>query len=804
MKIIDKISGLYWDLIKGLNSVRPLRPLSYVIDVETYRNPKIQRILLFVSFVIILAFIMAPETRFTTVEYKVGDYAPKDIKASKDYIIVDKEATERERTEAVNTIPSVFDLDGTALVSLFDRIESAFNLMREVSAKAKNEKERNLIYDENRGAFSDLLDVKLPDSTFEELKKQNFNQQIEKTMKRLLEGLSGYYIAGSFDTISAEVKRKGVTLINSQTKSETLLLNLDKVIDIETARNILGNKARSLSPEVSSRIVKPALEVSRLLIKPNVTYNLTETDRRKELAAEKVKPVTIKIEKGQMIIEDGYRIDKNHLTILNGIAESQKDYNLFLIFLGILTVISILVYVSYIFASKNISKFKSSNKDLLFYCIVILVFMIITKFGLFIADAFGDRYENIPQSAFKFAIPVIAGAMLVRIVLNSESAILYTIISSIFSGIILGDDVLFMSYLFVGSLLGAHLVAQTKQRSTLVYAGFVVGLVNILLIFLLSVSRLKLLYVDVLSSISSDPGTVFSSLAFALFGFFGAIIASVLVLGITPVVELLFGYTTDIKLVELSNLDHPLLKDMVIRAPGTYHHSIIVGNLAEAGATAINANPLLARVSAYYHDIGKIKKPNYFIENTTIENNPHDRLSPHMSSLILISHVKDGVDLAKKYKLGNEIIDVIQQHHGTHLINYFYQRAVKSDDGKGNPVDEKSFRYPGPKPQTREAGLVLLADNVEAASKVLTDPKPARVEAMVQSIIERLFLDGQLDQCELTLKDLDAIGRSFIQVLNGIFHQRIDYPEPVIDPEREEEETEAVKVDGTDKKREAP
>jgi putative nucleotidyltransferase with HDIG domain len=337
-----------------------------------------------------------------------------------------------------------------------------------------------------------------------------------------------------------------------------------------------------------------------------------------------------------------------------------------------------------------------------------------------------------------------------------------------------------------------------------VYAGFVVGLVNILLILLLNVSKLKLLYTDVLSSISTDPGTFFSALAFGLFGFLGAIIASVLVLGFTPLVELIFGYTTDIKLVELSNLDHPLLKDMVIRAPGTYHHSIIVGNLAEAGATAINANPLLARVSAYYHDIGKIKKPNYFIENTTIDINPHDRLSPHMSSLILISHVKDGVDLARKYKLGDEIINVIQQHHGTHLINYFYQRAVEADDGKGNPVDEKSFRYPGPKPQTREAGLVLLADNVEAASKVLTDPKPARVEAMVQSIIERLFLDGQLDQCELTLKDLDAIGRSFTQVLNGIFHQRIDYPEPVIDPEREEAETEDDKVDGPDKKREAP
>jgi hypothetical protein len=229
--------------------------------------------------------------------------------------------------------------------------------------------------------------------------------------------------------------------------------------------------------------------------------------------------------------------------------------------------------------------------------------------------------------------------------------------------------------------------------------------------------------------------------------------------------------------MELANLDQPVLRDLMVQAPGTYHHSVIVGALVEAAAEAIGANPLLAKVSAYYHDLGKMKKPLYFVENQGYGVNKHEKLAPSMSSLILISHVKDGVELARKHKLSREIIDIIQQHHGTSLIAYFYHKAQNCRNTAQPEINIEDYRYPGPKPQTREAGLVMLADAVEAASRSLVEPNPARIQGLVQKIMNNIFSDGQLDECELTLKDLHSIARSFNKILSGIFHRRIAYPE---------------------------
>jgi putative nucleotidyltransferase with HDIG domain len=211
----------------------------------------------------------------------------------------------------------------------------------------------------------------------------------------------------------------------------------------------------------------------------------------------------------------------------------------------------------------------------------------------------------------------------------------------------------------------------------------------------------------------------------------------------------------------------------MITAPGTYHHSVIVGNLVEAAAEAVGVNPLLARVSAYYHDIGKMKMPEYYVENQAGSISKHDKLSPHMSSMILISHVKEGVELTRQYNLPHMITDIIEQHHGTNLISYFYQKA-KNEPGE-NPSEE-DYRYPGPKPQSRVAALVMLADAVEASSRVLKDPTSSRIEALVDKIVNHVFLDGQLDECELTLKDISSVKKDFTYILTGIFHKRIDYP----------------------------
>jgi putative nucleotidyltransferase with HDIG domain len=241
-----------------------------------------------------------------------------------------------------------------------------------------------------------------------------------------------------------------------------------------------------------------------------------------------------------------------------------------------------------------------------------------------------------------------------------------------------------------------------------------------------------------------------------------------------PLFEYFFKVTTDISLLELLDLNHPLMKHLMISAPGTYHHSIIVGNLVESCAEDVGVNPLMARVGAYYHDIGKVKMPEYFIENQSSGMSKHEKLTPHMSSMILTSHVKEGVDLADQHKLPEEVKDFIQQHHGTALIKYFYEKAKGQENGTETPAQE--YKYPGPRPQSRIAALIMMADAVEAASRVLHDPTPARIAALVDKIINHIFLTGQLDECELTLKDITVIKNKFTRILTGILHKRIDYP----------------------------
>ncbi len=282
------------------------------------------------------------------------------------------------------------------------------------------------------------------------------------------------------------------------------------------------------------------------------------------------------------------------------------------------------------------------------------------------------------------------------------------------------------------------------------------------------------------------------------FGIFNGFFCAVVVTGTIPIIESIFKYTTDIKLLELANMNSPALRELMVRAPGTYHHSIIVGNLVEAAAEAINANPLMARVAAYYHDIGKIRKPLYFIENVGSHENRHDKLAPSMSALVLTAHVKDGIEMAREAKLGRELIDIIRQHHGSSLIKFFYDKAKSQSNPGVQQIDERDYRYPGPKPQTREAALIMLADAVEAASRTLTDPTPARIQGMVQKIINNIFIDGQLDECELTLKDLHFIAKSFNRILAGIFHHRVDYPEPAF-KERDKEGGKRKKLEDSDR-----
>ncbi|RMD60269.1 MAG: HDIG domain-containing protein [Nitrospirae bacterium] len=336
-----------------------------------------------------------------------------------------------------------------------------------------------------------------------------------------------------------------------------------------------------------------------------------------------------------------------------------------------------------------------------------------------------------------------------------------SVIISIIAGLWLHDP-LYTVYVIAGSVTAAFSVIKCKRRTCLLKAGLFISIVNIF-------SALTTILAK--GSSTNDIGFI------TLMAFINGFLVSTLVSVFLPLLEYLFGLTTNISLLEWLDLNQPLMKSLLVNAPGTYHHSIITANLAEAAAEAVGVNPLEARVGAYYHDIGKMKMPEYFIENQNGIYNRHDRLTPTMSSLILIAHVKEGVELAKKHKLPKIIRDIIQQHHGTSLIKYFYQKAKDmTGSSENNIISEENFRYPGPKPQTKAAAIVMLADNVEAAARVLDNPTPARISTLVDTIVNNIFLDGQLDECDLTLKDIHNIKKKFAYILTGLHHRRVDYP----------------------------
>ncbi|HBG46382.1 MAG TPA: hypothetical protein DDW94_05260 [Deltaproteobacteria bacterium] len=504
--------------------------------------------------------------------------------------------------------------------------------------------------------------------------------------------------------------------------------------------------------------------LATVLYFPNLTFRGYEYSPGEVARTDVKSPVEaagqdVIVRKGEIVVREGQVVTASEIRKLKAIESSVRRERSSLPALGFFALTAALISASYYFSKRNIRKFSSSPKDLLLMGTVLAGVLVLLNLSDTAALVMTDLFPG-SSSVYRYIVPVAVGPMLVRLLLNSETAFVFAAVSSVIAGYFVGGLDM-AAFALAGGMAGAAGVRHCTHRSIVIKAGLLLGAVN----------------AAVLLCVFSLKGTLLdSAFQLAATGVLNGVIASILAIGLAPVLEVLFQYTTDIRLLELSRMEHPLLKELAIKAPGTYHHSLVIGTLAEAAAESINANPLLARVGAYYHDIGKVRMPQYFIENTSGENR-HDKLSPSMSSLILSSHVKEGVELARRYRLGSEITDIVGHHHGTALITYFYRKA-KAEEGELE-VREGDYRYPGPKPQTKEAGIVMLADAIEAASKTLPDPTPDRVQWLTQKIVNKIFSDGQLDECELTLKDLHAITRSFNRVFAGMYHQRIEYPETV-------------------------
>ncbi|HYS95450.1 MAG TPA: HDIG domain-containing protein [Chthoniobacterales bacterium] len=395
------------------------------------------------------------------------------------------------------------------------------------------------------------------------------------------------------------------------------------------------------------------------------------------------------------------------------------------------------------------------------------------------------------EHAFKFLTPEMGwllapyafAPLVLSVLLGRDHGLYAAVFVSLWSSVLFGRiDASLLVISLISGFTAVYLTLQVRRRGQLIRAGVGVGLA----IWLSSLSFGMIGPINLFPPMDNDWGMIGVQSALTLGN---GIVTAMIVGGALPMLEQLFQITTDVSWLELSDLNHPLLRRMTIEAPGTYHHSLVVANLAEGAAEKIGANATLCRVCSYFHDVGKLVKPDYFTENMNFERNPHDDLAPTMSALIIIAHVKEGVDLALKNKLNQRIIDIIQEHHGTSLVYYFYQRAIQQqEDARAGgkimnirkedipEVQEESFRYTGPKPQTKESAIVSLADIVESASRSLEKPTPQKIEQLVNELIEERIADGQLDECDLTLGELRVIAKRFRFTLMTMLHTRIAYP----------------------------
>jgi cyclic-di-AMP phosphodiesterase PgpH len=716
----------------------------------------------FLLFLLCLFIILvnAPSIFIPASTYRLGEVPSNPIKASHDILLEDSSATEQKKHEAGASVLSVYDFDERTGLELQKKIQLGFQTMREdLKEQPFSQGERGI---EERLKLEKIWGIEITPREFSSLIEKRFSESLESSLSQLIQSVLTLGIVNSKLTLMNE-QGKGITLRKIPSNQEFQIREIERFPDLDEARDRLEKRSAYLLVGKIREFRPAAVGLAQKMIVPNLYFNKTETENRIKKAVQEVRPILFQIKKGEVIVRDGETITKAHLSKIQMGTQGKKGAEVLWDSLGLALIWGLFVYMVYLTAIRGGAFLTGNLRDLIFLSSLLALSLLTIRSADFLAQIIAGNLSRIHPHSILLAVPIAAAPMMISLVLGPLTALLFGLVQAFLIVTFWEGNPELALYFAIAGLWSSLARGTCHNRWDLFRMGFFLGLINMASILAFQIMQGRLFYWQ-------TPLNFF-------FGFLGGIFAAIIVTGFSPLIEKLFGYTTDMKLLERANMDQPLLRDLMVQAPGTYHHSIIVGNMVEAAAEAIRANALLARVSAYYHDIGKIQKPLYFIENQMGYENKHEKLAPSMSSLILIAHIKDGVEMALQQKLEAPIVEIISQHHGTSLISFFYQKALELKGGDANQVSMEDFRYPGPKPQTREAGLVLLADSIEAASRTLVDPTPARIQGLVQRIIQNAFSDGQMDECDLTLKDLSLISISFTKILTGIFHHRIEYPE---------------------------
>lgn len=490
------------------------------------------------------------------------------------------------------------------------------------------------------------------------------------------------------------------------------------------------------------------IEVLKLIfienIKPNLFYDEESTLKQRKDIEDSVESVVIK--KNQLIVNEGEPITESQIKLLKSLGVIGGDSTgMIIIYITLGVFIIIVSYLQYWFIKRNFKDIYYDSKKIILINII-SIFSILLARGISIASP--------------YLIPLVCSPLLMTILLNYKLSIFVNSMNLFFISVLVEFEPQIVLVALICNLLGSAAIKKMQQRNDIMYAAIFIAVITAIMNFSIGIF------------VSSNIREIMIN---SLFTVIGVITSGVLAIGLLPLLESIFDVVTTLKLLELSNPNNPLLKKLLMEAPGTYHHCMLVANLAEMAADEVGANSVITRIGAYYHDIGKISRPYFFKENQLTKENPHDSINGNLSTMIIVSHVKDGVEMAEEYNLPQIVIDIIKQHHGTTLVKYFYYK-VKNSAENSEDIKEEDFKYPGPIPSTKESGIIMLADSTEAAVRSISEPTTEKIEEMINNIVDDKLKTGQLNNCELTIRDLNKIKESFLKALNGIYHKRIEYP----------------------------
>lgn len=723
---------------------------------------------------IFFSLLFAGSVQLNVPEYRVGDIAAADVVVPFDFSFVDQPATEARRKAARANVLPVYRYESTQNEVLVARLRRAFQRCRQQlvpvetagagSTRGTRINPESLSPEAKEAIRSELN--RLGDGVAEGgwvavLVREGFSAELEAL---LVEAVGRAYSEPVVQDEQSLIREKGSISMIPSVAGEERVVSVSMVSTLQTAQS----RAEAWIQQQLKRneATRPDLRslVSRLIV-PNLSFDQDWTDLRQEQAAHSIVPVKINLKKGRIVTRRGDEIRHNQLDQLEALRTlRQNSLSIKQISGKAFLIASLLLILGYFLRSLSQLQWTYWRLILLVSLILMTNVLLLKAFWFvyealsrdFVASPFNDKYY------FFFALPFAFGTMLLALLAGERTALIFSIFYCVLAGLGLESDFYGFFYILMTNLIGNLAVRKAVQRVGIVNAGFKLGLASVGLFVVLQISK-------------QAPFDLSIGLFGAALSFLSGPLNTGLLIFLLPIFERLFMVTTDIRLLELGNLNLPVIRELILKAPGTYNHSVAVGTLSEGAAKAVGLNPVFVRVACLYHDIGKSVHPEYYVENQQ-RANIHDEISPLESSRMVCSHVADGIRMAEEARLPSNIVDIIPQHHGTKRLTYFFEKAKRQAAAEGTEVREEDFRYPGPKPQTKAAAIVMLADAVEAAARTLKEHSQEKLLEVIQRIVATTTEDGQFSECDITLGEIDRISFSFLETLSSIYHSRISYP----------------------------